>query len=432
MFTEETLEEAGQAETSSPRHISPHVQTFLTITAFLGMMGNGLFSPVLLFIVQPYVSDPRNLAATVGWLSASYAACQFLAAPGLGLFSDRFGRRPILLICLFGSAVGYLLFGLGGALWVFFLGRVIDGLTGGNISILFAYVGDIVPPEKRGAFFGRLGAILGIGFILGPAIGGFAARISLQTPVFLAVGVTVVDMLFGIFVLPESLRPGHRAQRVRIRDLNPFTQLAKVFQIPKIRWLLLTGFCYYLPFSILLATMGVLVYQHLHWGPTELGLSSLAVGGTDILVQGLLVPQLLPRLGEVRQAIIALVGVFISYLLFSTVAFVTSPVLLIGAIILFAGCGGLAEPALAALFSRAIDPRQQGVVQGGSQSISALAMTLGPLLGGLLYTRFGAPVPYWTNAVVISAAIVIIAIFVRGGITKTPPQEDLASLEPKE
>jgi DHA1 family tetracycline resistance protein-like MFS transporter len=213
---------------------------------------------------------------------------------------------------------------------------------------------------------------------------------------------------------------------VSVRDLNPFTQLAKVFQIPQIRWLLVTGFCYYLPFSILLTTMGVLAYDRLHWNPAELGLSSLAVGGTDILVQGLLVPRLLPRLGEVRQAIIALVGVFVSYLLFSTVAFAASPIVLIIAIILFAGCGGLAEPALAALLSRAIDPRQQGVIQGGSQSISALAMTIGPLLGGILYTKFGAPFPYWADAVVISTAIAIIALFVRGTVTQTSPQDDVS------
>ncbi|MBA3823509.1 MAG: MFS transporter [Ktedonobacterales bacterium] len=418
MITDETREQVAPVESAAPtppqRHISPHAQTFLIVTAFLNVMGVGLFSPVLLFIVQPYVADPHNLAAVVGWLTASYAACQFLAAPGLGLLSDRFGRRPILLFCLAGSVIGYLLFGLGGALWVLFLGRIIDGLTGGNMSILFAYVGDVVPPEKRGAFFGRLGAIAGIGFILGPAIGGFAAKISLDMPIYLAAGITVVNLLFGFFVLPESLHPEHRTKRVTFGDLNPFKQLAKVFQITQIRWLLVTGFCYYFPFAILLTTMGVLAVDTLHWTPVQLGLSSLAVGLTDIAVQGVLVPRLLPRLGEVLQAILALSGVGISYLLFSSVAFFASPVLLVVAIILFAGCGGLAEPALAGLLSRAIDPRQQGVVQGGSQSISALAMALGPLLGGVLYTRLGAPFPYWAAAVVISMAMVIIAVFVRG------------------
>jgi MFS transporter, DHA1 family, tetracycline resistance protein len=421
MITDETREQIAQGEpaatTPPERQISPHVQTFLMITSFLNVMGIGLFSPVLLFIVQPYVADTRNLAAVVGWLTAAYAACQFLAAPGLGLLSDRFGRRPVLLWCLVGSVVGYLLFGIGGALWVLFLGRIIDGLTGGNFSILFAYVGDVVPPEKRGAFFGRLGAISGIGFILGPAIGGFAAKVSLQTPIYLAVGITVLNLLFGFFVLPESLHPDHRAKRVTLGDLNPFKQLARVFQIAQIRWLLVTGFCYYFPFSILLTTMGVLAFERLHWNPAQLGLSSLAVGLTDIVVQGVVVPRLLPRLGEVRQSILALTGVGSSYLLFSLVAFIAapSPIVLIVAIILFAGCGGLAEPALAGLLSRSIDPRQQGVVQGGSQAISALAMAIGPILGGLLYTRLGAPFPYWTDAAVISVAIVIIAVFVRGG-----------------
>lgn len=419
MLTDETpreLVEKTDANMLTPpqRRISPHAQTFLIITAFLNVMGVGLFGPVLLFIVRPYVADLRNLAVVVGWLTASYAACQFLAAPGLGLLSDRFGRRPILLCCLLGSVIGYLLFGLGGALWVFFLGRIIDGLTGGNFSILFAYVGDVVSPEKRGAFFGRLGAITGIGFILGPAIGGFAAKISLHTPIYLAAGVTLINLLFGFFVLPESLQPEHRATQVSIGDLNPFKQLAIVFGISRIRWLLVIGFCYYLPFSILLATMGVLAFEQLHWNPVQLGLSSLGVGLTDIIVQGLLVPRLLPRLGEVRQSLVALVGVSLSYLLFSSVAFVASPVVLIVAIILFAGCGGLAEPALAGLLSRAINPRQQGMVQGGSQSISALAMTIGPILGGVLYTQLGTPFPYWANAAVITLAMVFIVVFVRG------------------
>ena len=125
---------------------------FLMVTAFLSTMGIGIFSPVLPFIVQRYVSDQNNLATAVGWLASVYAICQFIAAPGLGILSDRYGRRPLLLLCLLGSAIGYGLFGLGGAIWVLFLGRIIDGLTGGNFSILFAYVADITEPQERGKY----------------------------------------------------------------------------------------------------------------------------------------------------------------------------------------------------------------------------------------------------------------------------------------
>ncbi|MGZ3675887.1 MAG: MFS transporter [Ktedonobacterales bacterium] len=398
---------------------SRHATFFLITTAFLNTMGFGLFGPVLLFIVQPYVQNPRDLAATVGWLTASYAICQFLAAPGLGLLSDRFGRRPILLLCLLGSAIGYALFGIGGSLWVLFLGRIIDGLTGGNISILFAYVGDTIAPEERGKFFGRLGAILGVGFILGPAIGGLAAKLSLQTPVFLAAGITVANLIIGYLALPESLSHEHRATRVRLVDLNPFATLRNVLGIARLRSLLLVNFCYAFPFAVLLATMGVLAFDRLHWGPAALGLSSLGVGLTDIVVQGVIVQRLLPKLGEIKLAMIALSGMLVSYLLFSGIAFVASPLLLIVAIVLFAGSGGLAEPALAGLFSRAIDPRQQGAVQGGSQSIQALAQILGPLWGGLLYAKFGPEMPYWSNAVVIGIVLLLIALVVRHEVHST-------------
>src|SRR3954468_11975669 len=155
----------GAANAKRP---TPQIMLFLMVMAFLNTIGVGIFLPVLAFIVQEYVRDQNNLAIAVGWLASIYAICQFIAAPGLGALSDRYGRRPILLICLLGSAIGYALFGLGGALWVLFLGRIIDGVTGGNFSILSAYVADITAPEERGALFGRVGAIAGIGMLLGP------------------------------------------------------------------------------------------------------------------------------------------------------------------------------------------------------------------------------------------------------------------------
>src|SRR3982751_5239065 len=153
---------------ASAKRPTPRIMIFLMVTAFLNTMGVGIFLPVLVFIVQEYVRDQNNLAIAVGWLASVYAICQFIAAPGLGALSDRYGRRPILLICLLGSAIGYLLLGIGGALWVLILGRIIDGLTGGNFGVAFAYVADITSVDERGKYFGMIGAIAGVAVIIGP------------------------------------------------------------------------------------------------------------------------------------------------------------------------------------------------------------------------------------------------------------------------
>jgi DHA1 family tetracycline resistance protein-like MFS transporter len=208
-----------------------------------------VIGPVIPFLVQPYLADSASLATTVAWLTSVYAICQFVAAPGLGALSDRYGRRPILLLCLAGSAIGYILFGLGGALWVLFLGRIIDGITGGNFSILFAYIADRTPPEERGALFGRVGAVAGMGFLLGPAIGGFAARWGNTAPAYLAGAITLVAIVWGVFLLPESLPPERRSAGIALPSLNPLSQLWRLIGMPNLRWLLLAGFCYGFPFA---------------------------------------------------------------------------------------------------------------------------------------------------------------------------------------
>ncbi|EFH84361.1 MFS transporter [Ktedonobacter racemifer] len=383
---------------------------FLAVVAFLNTMGFTIIGPVVPFMTRQYLGNPNDLAVVVGWLLSIYGICQMLAAPGLGLLSDRYGRRPVIFICLLGSAIGYLLFGLGGALWMLFLGRIIDGLTGGNFSVLFAYVADITEPEERGKYFGIFGGISGVGFIVGPAIGGLLANVSYSMPFLVAAGVTLLNLVWGFFFLPESLNKEHRLTTMRLRDLNPLAQLGTVFNMANLRWLLLAGFFYAFPFAILQANLTILMRDSLGWNATDAGLVSTLVGVVDILVQGVLVGKLIDIFGDIKVGISALVLVAISYLLLGSIALIASPILLIAGVILFSGSGGLVENALRGLTSRAVGPKQQGLVGGASQSMQSLALILGPILGGVLYAQFGHATPYWSGALIIGLAILSVVL----------------------
>lgn len=377
---------------------------FLIVVVLLNTMGMTIIVPVVPFMTLKYMSNPKDLAVVVGWMVSLYGICQLLVAPGLGLLSDRFGRRPVLFVCLLGSAIGYLLFGLGGALWMLFLGRIIDGLTGGNYSVLFACIADITKPEERGKYFGMVGGFSGVGFILGPVIGGLLASISYSVPFIVAAVVFLLDLIWGFFFLPESLRKEHRVTSIRLRDLNPLKQIGNVFTMANLRWLLLAGFLYALPFAALQSNLTILMKDSLGWNATQAGLVATLVGVVDIAVQGVLVGKLLPIFGDMNLGIGSLMLVAISYLLLGSIALVASPLLLIAGVILFAGSGGLVENALRSLTSRAVGPRQQGMVSGASQSMQSLAMILGPIFGGVLYAQIGHASPYWSGAIIILMA----------------------------
>jgi DHA1 family tetracycline resistance protein-like MFS transporter len=383
---------------------------FLAVVSFLNTMGMTIIGPVVPFMTLQHLSNPNNLAIVVAWMASTYGICQLIAAPGLGLLSDRFGRRPVLFICLLGSAIGYLLFGLGGALWILFLGRIIDGLTGGNFSVLFAYIADITEPENRGKYFGIIGGVSGVGFILGPSIGGLLAKVNYSTPFLVAASVILLNIAWGFFFLPESLSKENRVSTIHLHDLNPLKQLGNVFRMANLRWLLLAGFFYYFPFSILITNLTILLKDSLGWNATEAGIISTLVGVVDILVQGVLVGKLLTIFGDVKLGIGSLILIAISYILLGSIALIASPFLLIAGVILFAGSGGLVENALRNLTSRMAGSSQQGLIGGAGQSMASLAMILGPLFGGLLYTQFGHPTPYWSGALIIILAIASITI----------------------
>ncbi|MBA2396322.1 MAG: MFS transporter [Ktedonobacteraceae bacterium] len=382
----------------------------ILVITLLNTMGMTIIIPLVPFLTLQYLAHPTNLAVIVGWLTAAYGICQLIAAPGLGALSDRFGRRPILFICLLGSAFGYLIFGLGGALWLLFLGRIIDGLTGGNISVLFGYIADITEPKDRGKYFGRLGVAAGVGSLIGPAFGGLLATINYRAPFLAAAGLLLLTLVGGYFLLPESLDKEHRIPSIAVSELNPLKQLASAFRWANLRWLLLAWFLYAFASYILQTTIAVLTKDRLGFNATQVGLVVTLVGAVDILVQGVLVGWFLAMLGNIKLGLIALVLVGISYLVLGSIAFFATPLLLIVGLVLFAGSGSLVENALRGLISEMVGRHEQGRVSGATQSLQSLGGVVGPLVGGFVYTVWGPFQAYASASFIIVLAIVCLWI----------------------
>ncbi|MDR1767540.1 MAG: MFS transporter [Propionibacteriaceae bacterium] len=381
----------------------------ITAIAFLSGTGMTIVLPVLPFITLRHVADEASLAWWVGVLEAAYALSSFLIGPLLGALSDRHGRRPILVYSVFGSALGYLLFGFGGSLWVLVLARVVQGLASGDLPALFGYVADITPEEDRAKRFGFLGAVSGVSMIVGPAIGGALSQISLDAPVLATAGVSALIGALAIAALPESLAPENRASRLALADLVPVTAIRNALARPALRPLLLGTVLLSLPFVFFATNSTVLAWDTADWGPAQVSVLLTVIGVLDIAIQGGLLALLIPRIGERGIVIAGTVGQAVGCLGIALAAsWLSAPWLLAGAFVLFAACEGGTTAALQGLLSARAGADEQGWLAGGLGSLSSAAQVAVPLLGGWIYASLGPGVPYWLGLAAITGAAVML------------------------
>ncbi|EAE2474165.1 MFS transporter [Listeria innocua] len=393
---------------STKSFINTKTLLFGLISVFLCGMGFSIIMPVVPFLVAPYVCNSSEQALMVTLLTSVYALCVFFAAPGLGALSDRFGRRPVLLICFIGSAIGYFVFGLGGALWVLFLGRIIEGITGGSISTLFAFFADITPEEQRTKYFGWVSAAAGAGAALGPAFGGVIAHFGYAMPFFFGAAITFINLVFGYFYMPETLKEENRLKRIPLIRLNPFSQLLNILTIKHLGRLLIAAFLIWIPNGSLQAVMSQFAIDNFSWKPALIGLMFSIMGVQDILSQAFVMPKLLLKLSDKQIAILGMIAEIIGYALIAASSIFILPQLLVIGMFIFGFGDSIFGPAFNGMVSKSASASEQGRIQGGSQAIQSLARIIGPIIGGQIYITLGHAAPAVMGVILITVAIFIL------------------------
>jgi len=384
--------------------------TMLVVLTMLTTAGMTVVLPVLPFVVLRYVPDQGSLALWVGILEAVNGLCLFLVAPVLGALSDRVGRRPVIIVAAFGAALGYLLFGIGGALWVLLLGRVVQGLTAGDLPALFAYLADITPPEDRAKRFGLLGALSGIGTMVGPAVGGLLAAVNVDFPVFVTAAIAALVGVLSLVLLPESLPAERRTRSIVLGELHPLRVVRGTFARPELRGLMVGIVLVTVPFSMFVNNFSVMAWDSIGWTATAIGLLTAVVGIVDVVVQGALLGPLLRRVGERGVLLSGVLGQAVGVLALAVVASLLAQpwLFVVGTLVLAAGQGA-AQATLDGVASSAVGADEQGWLAGGIQSLTAGIGVVAPLLAGVLYAHIGHGAPYWLGAAMMTAAVVVLA-----------------------
>jgi len=369
--------------------MSPKFRLLIVLSVvYIDMLGIGLAFPVLPRLIEQFEGGDISLASYIyGGLAAVYSAMQFLCAPLIGALSDRYGRRPVILLALAGMGVNYFLLAFAPSLWLFALGRMVAGAFGATFTAAGAYVADTTPPEKRTQSFGLIGAAFGFGFITGPALGGVLGGVSLRLPFVVAGCLSLADFAFAFFALPESLAPENR-KPLNLKYANPVGAVREVGRYSSV--LELMAIFVLATFANRVAEMTWVLFTsyRFHWGPTQTGWSLAAVGVMFVVGQGGLVRVVVPKIGERRAILLGLTVSAITVTLYGIVprGWMVFPVVVLG---VFGWT--LAQPAVQALMSRSVPANEQGLLQGALSSMVNLTSIAGPPIWTSLFAFFVSP-----------------------------------------
>ncbi|AKU91055.1 MFS transporter [Vulgatibacter incomptus] len=379
------------------RSKSPLLVIFLTI--FLDLLGFGLVIPLLPF----FASDLGATGFQVGIVMTAYSGMQFLCAPLWGRLSDRIGRRPVLLVSIAGNVVAMLLFAASTNLVVFFLARAFAGMANANIGTAQAYIADITPPEQRTKGMGLIGAAFGLGFVLGPAVGGLLAGISHAAPALAAAGLSALNLVLAFFILPESLKPEAR-EAAKLRRGSRLQAFRESLSHPFLPLLFLLFFLTTVGFAQLETTFALFTAKRFGYDVTQNGYLFAFIGVVLALVQGGIVHPLRRWAGEAAMLLVGTVGLMIGLLVIGQVH--TSSGLVAACAILAFG-NGLSSPALSSLVSKQAPSHSQGRILGVNQSMGSLARVIGPLVGGFTFDHGGEVAPFFVAAGILGVAVLI-------------------------
>jgi DHA1 family tetracycline resistance protein-like MFS transporter len=404
---------------------SPLIVIFTTV--FIDLVGFGIVIPVLPFYAEGTIfnATPR----TVGLLFASYSVMQLIFSPILGGLSDKSGRRPVLFLSIIGTGIGFLILGMANSLWMLFAGRILDGITGGNISTAQAYIADVTTNEDRAKGMGLIGAAFGLGFIFGPAIGGILSRWGIHVPFFFAAGLCFANAMLLYFTLPETVTADHPAKHSATRGRG-LQQLLRSLKQPRLAFVLTIYFLFIVAFSIMTTAFSLYTMFRFGYDAQHTGYLFAYVGLIAVIIQGGLIGRLVKRFGEVPLVIVGALCFAISLFAVPFVGPAAGGLaaLLVGGGVFSMG-NSLATPALTSLASKSVGAGEQGTVLGVTQSVASLARAVGPFLAAVLINSSvahrgadGVPhymsdrslfVTFWTGAAIMFVAFLIAFYFSR-------------------